>query len=216
MIGFTPESVINFTGMRSHPWIRRRRRRAPPRTKATRSGRAPPRSRAPARATQNLFIVKFPTLSLIVYTQQPTDSPAESEKKPTTDPAGSAFSLTLFPKKLPATAAPLPCLGWRRTDGSAGGSAGSRRSEKQLPAPTRGAQIAVWEPRRNPRTNPAPEAQRLSDVEILQAFHDGFACESDEINFIDFTVAYEGPTRCERRASSEAPKCSEPQTQRQS
>ena len=81
-----------------HPWIRRRRRRAPPRTKATRSGRAPPRSRAPARATQNLFIVKFPKLSPIVYTQQPTDSPAESEKKPTTDPAGSAFSLTLFPK----------------------------------------------------------------------------------------------------------------------
>ena len=44
----------------------------------------------------------------------------------------------------------------------------------------------------NPRTNPAPAAQRLSDVEILQAFNDGFPCEPDEINYIDFTVAYEG------------------------
>ena len=44
----------------------------------------------------------------------------------------------------------------------------------------------------NPRTNPAPTAQRLSDVQILQAFNDGFACEPDEINYIDFTVAYEG------------------------
>ena len=44
----------------------------------------------------------------------------------------------------------------------------------------------------NPRTNPAPEAQRLSEVQILQAFNDGFVCEPSEINHIDFTVAYEG------------------------
>ena len=49
-----------------HPWIRRSRRRAPARTNATRSGRAPPRSRAPAPAPpiRNLSVVKFCRQSL--------------------------------------------------------------------------------------------------------------------------------------------------------
>src|SRR5690606_5310427 len=42
----------------------------------------------------------------------------------------------------------------------------------------------------SPRNNPRPVAQRLDQVELLQAFHDCFGCRPDEISFVDFEVQY--------------------------
>lgn len=44
----------------------------------------------------------------------------------------------------------------------------------------------------SPRNNPHPVAQNLSDVELLQAFHDCFQGKGDEVNYIDFEVGYHG------------------------
>lgn len=40
--------------------------------------------------------------------------------------------------------------------------------------------------------NPTPTAQTLSSVEILEAFHRCFKGASDEVNYVDFEVAYRG------------------------
>ena len=44
----------------------------------------------------------------------------------------------------------------------------------------------------SPRNNPSPRAQRLSDVELLQAFNDCFRCQQDEISYVGFNVAHQG------------------------
>ena len=43
-----------------------------------------------------------------------------------------------------------------------------------------------------PRNNPKPKAQKLKDVEILQAFNACFKGDSSEINYVDFEVCYSG------------------------
>lgn len=44
----------------------------------------------------------------------------------------------------------------------------------------------------SPRNNPHPVPQNLSDVQLLQAFHDCFKGKESEINYVDFEVAYRG------------------------
>lgn len=44
----------------------------------------------------------------------------------------------------------------------------------------------------SPRNNPHPPAQDLEDVEILEALHECFGGNEDEVNYVDFEVAYEG------------------------
>lgn len=44
----------------------------------------------------------------------------------------------------------------------------------------------------SPRNNPAPIAQSLENVELLQAFHTCFQSNKDEVNYVDFEVAYQG------------------------
>jgi hypothetical protein len=44
----------------------------------------------------------------------------------------------------------------------------------------------------SPRNNPNPVAQPLQNVEILQAFHACFHGHDDEVNYVDFEVAYRG------------------------
>ncbi len=43
------------------------------------------------------------------------------------------------------------------------------------------------------RNNPHPDPQRLVDVQIMQAFNDCFGCVAEEINYVSFQVAHEGP-----------------------
>ena len=55
----------------------------------------------------------------------------------------------------------------------------------------------------SPRNNPHPPAQKLADVEIMQAFHDCFGCLPEETHSVDFEVAHRGAetvrtTRIER------------------
>ena len=42
----------------------------------------------------------------------------------------------------------------------------------------------------SPRNNPNPRPQALSDVGIMQAFHDCFQCRPEEVSYVDFRVAY--------------------------
>ena len=42
----------------------------------------------------------------------------------------------------------------------------------------------------SPRNNPRPRTQKLSEVEIMQAFNDCFQCHPDEISFVEFDVAH--------------------------
>ncbi len=44
----------------------------------------------------------------------------------------------------------------------------------------------------SPRNNPKPPAQKLSDVEFLQALYDCFGGAPDEINYVEFEVNYRG------------------------
>ncbi len=44
----------------------------------------------------------------------------------------------------------------------------------------------------SPRNNPNPKAQKLEDVEILQAFNECFKGDPSEINYVDFEVCYTG------------------------
>jgi hypothetical protein len=44
----------------------------------------------------------------------------------------------------------------------------------------------------SPRNNPNPAPQKLSDVELLQAFHGCFGGKDDEVNFVDFEVGHQG------------------------
>ncbi len=43
-----------------------------------------------------------------------------------------------------------------------------------------------------PRNNPKPRAQSLQSVELLMAFHRCFGGVDDELNYVDFEVAYAG------------------------
>ncbi len=43
------------------------------------------------------------------------------------------------------------------------------------------------------RNNPLPEPQKLVDVQIMQAFNNCFGCAPEEINYVSFEVAHEGP-----------------------
>lgn len=43
-----------------------------------------------------------------------------------------------------------------------------------------------------PRNNPKPRAQSLASVELLMAFHRCFGGADDELNYVDFEVAYAG------------------------
>ena len=42
----------------------------------------------------------------------------------------------------------------------------------------------------SPRNNPTPDPQALADVQIMQAFNDCFGCQPEEINYVNFDVAY--------------------------
>jgi hypothetical protein len=44
----------------------------------------------------------------------------------------------------------------------------------------------------SPRNNPHPAPQRLDEVQLLKAFHDCFKGRDDELNFVNFTVSYQG------------------------
>jgi hypothetical protein len=44
----------------------------------------------------------------------------------------------------------------------------------------------------HPKTNPAPVAQSLADTQFLQLLHAGFQGVDDELQYVDFEVAYEG------------------------
>lgn len=44
----------------------------------------------------------------------------------------------------------------------------------------------------SPRNNPHPTSQRLEDVQLLKAFHDCFKGRSEEVNYVDFEVGYQG------------------------
>ncbi|WP_300382025.1 hypothetical protein [Henriciella sp.] len=44
----------------------------------------------------------------------------------------------------------------------------------------------------SPRNNPHPPAQKLKDVEFLQAMYDCFGGNPEEINFVEFQVHYQG------------------------
>ncbi len=44
----------------------------------------------------------------------------------------------------------------------------------------------------SPRSNPAPVAQLLADVQLLQAFHDCFGGRDDEVNYVDFEIEHNG------------------------
>lgn len=44
----------------------------------------------------------------------------------------------------------------------------------------------------SPRNNPNPTAQRLQDVELLEAFNNCFQGEGAEVNYVDFEVEYRG------------------------
>ena len=44
----------------------------------------------------------------------------------------------------------------------------------------------------SPRNNPSPPPQKLEEVEIMQAFYNGFRCQPEELNYVSFNVAYRG------------------------
>lgn len=44
----------------------------------------------------------------------------------------------------------------------------------------------------SPRNNPNPTAQPLEDVQFLKALHDCFKGQTDEVNYVDFSVRHEG------------------------
>ena len=44
----------------------------------------------------------------------------------------------------------------------------------------------------SPRNNPNPNPQRLSDVQLMQAFNDCFRCRPEEISYVSFNVAHQG------------------------
>ena len=44
----------------------------------------------------------------------------------------------------------------------------------------------------SPRNNPNPRTQRLSEVEIMEAFSDCFRCQPHEISYVGFEVAHQG------------------------
>ena len=44
----------------------------------------------------------------------------------------------------------------------------------------------------SPRNNPNPKAQALEKVELLQAFHECFGGQPEEVNFVDFAVEHRG------------------------
>lgn len=44
----------------------------------------------------------------------------------------------------------------------------------------------------SPRNNPSPAPQKLEDVQLLQAFHDCFQGQAEEVNYVDFAVSYRG------------------------
>lgn len=44
----------------------------------------------------------------------------------------------------------------------------------------------------SPRNNPKPPAQKLSDVEFLQALYDCFGGTPEELNYVEFEVQYHG------------------------
>lgn len=44
----------------------------------------------------------------------------------------------------------------------------------------------------SPRNNPHPAPQSLDDVQLLKAFHDCFKGRDEEVNYVDFEVAYHG------------------------
>lgn len=44
----------------------------------------------------------------------------------------------------------------------------------------------------SPRNNPHPPAQRLEDVQLLEAFHQCFAGRPEEVNYVDFEVQHHG------------------------
>ena len=43
------------------------------------------------------------------------------------------------------------------------------------------------------RNNPNPDAQKLAEVQIMQAFNDCFGCADYEINYVTIQVAHDGP-----------------------
>ena len=45
----------------------------------------------------------------------------------------------------------------------------------------------------SPRNNPHPPAQRLDEVELLQAFHTCFGGRDEEVNYVEFAVEHDGP-----------------------
>jgi hypothetical protein len=44
----------------------------------------------------------------------------------------------------------------------------------------------------SPRNNPHPPAQKLADVEILQAFANSFHANEQDLNYVEFAVAHDG------------------------
>ena len=44
----------------------------------------------------------------------------------------------------------------------------------------------------SPRNNPHPPSQSLGDVELLQAFHECFQGQADEVNYVDFRADHDG------------------------
>ena len=44
----------------------------------------------------------------------------------------------------------------------------------------------------SPRNNPSPPPQELKDIQIMRAFNDCFRCQAEEINYVNFDVAYLG------------------------
>lgn len=44
----------------------------------------------------------------------------------------------------------------------------------------------------SPRNNPCPRAQSLEEVQLLKAFHECFAGDDRDVNYVDFEVAHEG------------------------
>ena len=47
----------------------------------------------------------------------------------------------------------------------------------------------------SPRNNPRPPAQRLDEVELLQAFHRCFGGRDEEVNYVEFAVEHDGPDK---------------------
>lgn len=44
----------------------------------------------------------------------------------------------------------------------------------------------------SPKNNPNPTPHALGDVQLMQAFNDCFGCQPEEINYVNFDVAYRG------------------------